>query len=241
VALAPARALMLVGVVGLGAGPALAQGSAVAAASAPVTASLNLSASATVEVPRDLMTVTFSTTRESHDAATVQAQLKQAIEAALAEARKAARPGQIEVQTGGFSLSPRYSNKGLLNGWQGSAELIVEGRDLQGIGQLVGRLSTLTVARVGYGLSRETREKAELEASAQAIARYRAKAAEYSQQFGAGGYELRDVSVSLNQGRPDRPEPMMRGAPASMEAQALPVEAGRGQVTVLVHGSVHLR
>ena len=49
----------------------------------------------------------MTTTREGQDAATVQSQLKQALDAALAEARKAARPGQVEVQTGNFSLYPR--------------------------------------------------------------------------------------------------------------------------------------
>ena len=48
------------------------------------------------------------------------------------------------------------------------------------IGQLAGRLSTLSVAGVGYGLSREAREKVEGDASAQAIAKFRARAADYA-------------------------------------------------------------
>ncbi|MDQ6680710.1 MAG: SIMPL domain-containing protein, partial [Pseudomonadota bacterium] len=115
---------------------------------------LSLSTSASVEVPRDLLSVTFSTTREGADAAAVQSQLKQALDAALVEARRAAKPGELDVQTGNFALHPRYAPKGGITGWQGSAELVVEGRDMQAIGQLTGRVSTLTVARVGYGLSR---------------------------------------------------------------------------------------
>ncbi len=89
----------------------------------------------------------------------MQSQLKQALDAALAEARKAARPGQVEVQTGNFSLYPRYAGQGQrINGWQGTAELVVEGRDMPAIGQLTGRITTMTIARVGYGLSRERRE-----------------------------------------------------------------------------------
>ncbi len=68
---------------------------------------LGLSANASVEVAKDLIAVTFSTTREGTDANTVQAQLKQALDAALGEAKKAARPGQVDVQTGNFSLYPR--------------------------------------------------------------------------------------------------------------------------------------
>ena len=135
---------------------------------------VSLSASASLEVTKDLFGITLNTTREGQDAASVQSQLKQALDAALTEAKKATKPGQLEVQTGAFSLSPRYTNKGVINGWQGSAELIVEGRDMQAIGQLTGRITTLTISRVAYSLSRELREKTEGEVSAQAIARYRA-------------------------------------------------------------------
>jgi predicted secreted protein len=100
----------------LAAGAACAQSPLVSTA-APQNV-VNLSASATVEVPKDQLTVVFSTTREGSDAAVVQGQLKQALDAALAEARKAARPGQLDVQTGNFSLYPRYSPKGGTNGWR---------------------------------------------------------------------------------------------------------------------------
>ena len=137
---------------------ALAAPLARSAEAAPPQGVVSLSSSATLEVTRDLLSVAFNTTREGSDAAAVQSQLKQALDAALVEAKKAARPGQVDVQTGNFSLSPRYTNKGVVNGWQGSAELLVEGRDMQAIGQLTGRITTLTISRVGYGLSRELRE-----------------------------------------------------------------------------------
>jgi predicted secreted protein len=89
---------------------------------------LSLTASASVEVTKDLLSITFSTTKEGADANAVQAQLKQALDAALAEAKKAARPGQVDVQTGAFSLYPRYAPKGGISGWQGSAEIVVDGR-----------------------------------------------------------------------------------------------------------------
>ena len=49
---------------------------------------VSLMASATLEVAKDQMSVVFTTTREGTDAGVVQSQLKQALEAALAEARK---------------------------------------------------------------------------------------------------------------------------------------------------------
>jgi len=208
----------------------------------PPSGVVSLSASATAEVTKDLLTVAFSTTKEGQDAAAVQSQLKQALDAALAEAKKAARPGQLEVQTGNFSLYPRYAPKGGISGWQGSAELIVEGRDMPAIGALTGRITTMTIGRVGYSLSRELREKTEGDVAAQAIARYRTKAAEYAKQFGYGGYTIREVNVNA-----DSPPVMYQAMAPRAKAmsagsdESLPVEAGKGTVTVSVNGTVQMK
>ena len=209
---------------------------------APLQGVVSLSASATVEVTKDLLNVVLSTNKEGQDAATVQSQLKQALDAALAEARKAAKPGQIEVQTGNFSLYPRYAPKGGLTGWQGSAELVIEGKDMSGIGALTGRITTMSVARVSQGVSRELREKVESDLAAQAIARYRAKAADYAKQFGYSGYVIREVNVSGTEPPGFVPMPMVRGkAMASMASdESLPVEVGKAQLAVNVSGSVQL-
>ena len=203
---------------------------------------LSLTASASVEVTKDVLSVTFSTTKEGPDANTVQAQLKQALDAALAEAKKAARPGQVEVQTGAFSLFPRYTNKGGINGWQGSAEVIVDGRDMAAIGQLSGRITTMTVARVAYRLSREATQKVEGEISAEAISRYRTKATEYAKQFGYGSYAIREVNVTTSE-PPGGPQPMMRAQASAMSAQgdALSVEPGKAQVSATVSGTVQMK
>ncbi|MFT7723532.1 MAG: SIMPL domain-containing protein [Roseateles sp.] len=202
---------------------------------------LSLSASASADVTRDVLGVAFSTTREGNDAAGVQAALKQALDAALTEARKVAKPGQVNVQTGSFSLYPRHDPKsGKLNGWQGSAELLVEGRDTAAIAQLTGRITSLSIARVGYSLSREAREQAEADITAQAIARYRAKATEYAKLFGYGSYVLGEVSIASDEAMP---VPMMVKAmrmSAMADEAALPTEAGKATVTVNVSGSVQL-
>ena len=203
---------------------------------------LSLTASASVEVTKDVLSVTFSTTKEGPDANTVQAQLKQALDAALAEAKKAMRPGQVEVQTGAFSLFPRYTNKGGINGWQGSAEVIVDGRDMAAIGQLSGRITTMTVARVAYRLSREATQKVEGEIAAEAISRYRTKATEYAKQFGYGSYAIREVNVTTSE-PPGGPQPMMRAQASAMSAQgdALSVEPGKAQVSATVSGTVQMK
>jgi predicted secreted protein len=215
-------------------------GAAPGAELAPPQGVVSLSASASLEVVRDLLTVTFGTSREGADAANLQSQLKQALDAAIAEAKRVARPTQLDVQTGNFSIAPSYTNKGVVNGWRGTAELIVEGRDMQAIGQLTGRITTLTISRVSYNLSRELREKSEGEVSAQAIARYRAKAADYAKQFGYAGYAIREVSVNANDQVSPRIQPLQMKAMAASSDEALPVEPGKGLVTVSVNGTVQI-
>ena len=209
---------------------------------APPVGVLSLTASASVEVTKDLLAITFSTTKEGADANVVQAQLKQALDAALAEAKKAARPGQLDVQTGAFSLFPRYANKGGITGWQGTAEVIVDGRDMAAIGQLSGRITTMTVARVAYRLSREASQKVEADVVAEAIARYRARAGEYAKQFGYGGYSIREVNVTTTE-PPQGPMPMARAQTAAISApgDALSVEPGKAQVNASVSGTVQMK
>lgn len=203
---------------------------------------VQLSASGAVEVTQDLLTISMTTTREGTDAATVQAQLKIALDAALAEARKAASPGQMEVRTGPFNLGPRYGRDGKISGWRGAAELVLEGRDFVRISTTAGQIQTLTVGAVGFGLSREQRERVEGEAQALAIGRFKAKAADIAKGFGFGGYTLREVSVNANDpGFAPRPRMMALEARAAVADAPVPVEAGKSSVVVTVSGAVQLK
>ncbi len=202
---------------------------------------VQLSVNGSVEVQQDLLSITMNTSREGADPAAVQAQLKTALDAALTEARKAVLPGQLDVRTGNFSLYPRYGRDGKMTGWSGSAELVLEGRDIPRITQTAGRISTLTMGGVSFGLSREQRARVETEAQAIAIERFKAKAAELARGFGFGGFTLREVSVNSNdQGMP-RPRMMAMEAKSSMADAPVPVEAGKTSVVVTVSGTVQLR
>jgi predicted secreted protein len=216
---------------------ALAQGQPYA----PPQNVLQLSASGSVEVQQDLLSLSLSTTREGTDANAVQGQLKAALDAALTEARKAALPGQLDVRTGNFSLHPRYTQGGRISGWNGTAELVLEGRDFGRITQTAAKIQTMTLGGVSFGLSREQRTKVETDAQTIAIERFKAKAAELAKGFGFTGYSLREVSVNANdQGFP-RPVRMAMEAKASSADSALQVEAGKSTVMVTVSGTVQLK
>lgn len=203
---------------------------------------LQLQATGTVEVQQDLLQMNLTTARDGTDPAAVQAQLKGALDAALAEARKTAQPGQLDVRTGNFALYPRHNREGRISGWTGTAELILEGRDLARITQAAGRIQTMTLGGVSFGLSREQRARVEGEAQAIAIERFKAKAAELAKGFGFAGYTLREVAVNASE--PGFAPRMRMAAQESRVVSAdaaVPVEPGKSTVIVTVSGSVQLR
>lgn len=204
---------------------------------------VSLQAQGSVEVQQDLLMISMNTTREGSEAGAVQTQLKSALDTALAEAKKVAQPGQLDVRTGQFSMYPRYDRNGKINGWQGTTELIIEGKDFARISQLAGRINTLTMGNVAFGLSREARAKVEAEATTQAIDRFKIKAQEVSKAFGFGGYTIREVSVNANdQGFVPRGRMMeMSMSKAASADAAVAVEAGRSTVVVTVGGAVQMK
>ena len=203
---------------------------------------VQLSASGVVEVQQDLLSIFMTTTRDGPDANVVQTQLKTAIDAALSEARKTAQAGLMDVRTGNFSLYPRYGRDGKPTGWQGSAELVLEGRDFARISAAAGKIQTLILGNVSFGLSREQRTKVEAEAQSLAIERFKTRASDIARGFGFGSYTLREINVSANdQGYTPRPRMMAMEAKSVMADAPVPVEAGKTSVLVNVAGSVQLK
>ncbi len=202
-----------------------------------------LSASGSVETQQDVLLISMTTTRDGTDAAAVQSQLKQALEAALAQAKAQASPGQLDVRTGNFSMFPRYARDGKINGWQGSAELVLEGKDFPRISSTAGKITTMNVGNVSFALSREQRAKVEGEAQAMAVERFKAKAGEIAKNFGFGSYSLREVAVNANdQGFQPRQRVMSSMVSKSESADSsVPVEAGKSTVIVTVSGSVQMK
>jgi predicted secreted protein len=228
----------------------LLAGCALAAASLAATAQtfpppqnvLQLQTTGTVEVQQDLLQMRLTTARDGTDPAVVQSQLKTALDAALAEARKTAQPEQMDVRTGNFAIYPRNNREGRITGWNGTAELVLEGKDFSRITQAAGRIQTMTLGGVSFGLSRDQRAKVETDAQAQAIERFKAKAGELAKAFGFAGYGLREISVNASDpGFQPRMRMMAADAKVSSSESAVPVEPGRSAVTVTVSGSVQLR
>ena len=204
---------------------------------------VQLSASGFKEVQQDWLSMSLNTTKEGPDAGTVQNQLKVALDAALAVAKSTAVPQQMEVRTGQFSLYPRYSSSGKINGWQGSTEVVLEGRDFARISATAGKIQTLTMGNVGFSLSREAQQALESDVQAMAIERFQRRASEIAKGFGFTAYTLREIAISSADqgGGYVRPRVMAMEAKAAMSDAPIAVEAGKSMVNVTVSGSIQLR
>jgi predicted secreted protein len=185
--------------------------------------------------------MTLAVQKEGLQAPAVQKQLNTVLSAALAVATPLAKPGSVEVSTGEMNVSPRYGREGKINGWSGSAQLLLQGRDAVQIATLAGRLVDLSVAQIGWQLSPEQKNAAESRIQAEAVARFQSKAQSLTQQFGFAAYTLREVRVSAQEAGDGGIMPRM--AMASMDAAPLPTPtlAGKSRVVVNVSGSIVLR
>lgn len=222
----------------------VAQAQTAGAANNPSQNVFHLSAAGQVEVVQDTLMLSLTSTREGADAAVVQAELRKALDSALAEVKKSAQAGEMDVRTGSFSVNPRYGKEGKINGWQGRAELILEGRDFPRITQAAARATTMSIGNISFGLSREQRAKVQTEAQAQAIERFKARAIEITKAFGFANYSFREVTVDASDSGFPGPRPMAMEARAfskSADAAPVAVEPGKSIVQVNVSGSVQAR
>ncbi|HEY9097082.1 MAG TPA: SIMPL domain-containing protein [Hydrogenophaga sp.] len=230
------------------AGPvALAHADAINVAPAVQPANLvSLSASGFLEVPQDWLTVRLSVSREGNDAASVQSQLRKALDSGMAVARAAVAPNQqLQARSGAFGVYPSYDKNGKISGWQGKADLVLEGRDFTKIANTAGKIDTMAISGMGFSLSRETQQKLESDVQALAIERFQARAKDVAKGFGFDSFQLREVNVSSADDGGGMPMPVramaMEAKSMSSSPRVVAMEPGMSRVTVNVSGTVALK
>ena len=228
---------------GWGAALAQAPGATVAPAAQPANV-VHLSASGRVEVAQDWLTMQLAAVQDGSDAAAVQRSLQRQVEQALKALQAQAQGKDLQVHSGTFRVSPRYGKDSQITGWQGRAELIVQGRDFARIAQAAAQVPGLRVAGMAFSLSHEARERVLGQAQQQAVQAFQQQAQHMAQLWGLRSYTLREVTVSGNH---HSTAPRMHMAAVAMEARSkaaddapVPVEAGMAEVVVDVSGSVQL-
>jgi predicted secreted protein len=203
---------------------------------------LHLSASAQTEVPQDWLVMVLSVQREGMQAPAVQKQLNTVLAAALAGATPQNKPGSVEIKTGDMNVSPRYGRDGKINGWQGSAQLVLQGRDAIQIATLAGQLTDWTVSQIDWRLSAVRKQESETRIQAEAVERFQGKAQSLTQQFGFARYTLKEVRVSAQEtGEGIMPRRVSMAPMDAPSAAPVPTLAGKSLVVVNISGSIQLQ
>ena len=222
---------------------AQAQSSAIQGVPAQSTQIVHLSASASAQVTQDWLVMTLAVQKEGADATTVQKQIKAQLASALALAQVSAQAGLLDVSTGQLSVSPRYGRDGKTNGWTGVAELVLQGRDVDRITSVAGRVQGMTVSQMQWEVSPELKRQTESRIQGQAVAQFQSRASALASSFGFGTYGLREVRVTNQESTGEQPQ--LRIAALQMDAapspMPIPAQAGQSRVTVNVSGSIQLK
>ena len=153
-----------------------------------------------------------------------------------------ARPG-VSVKSGRQSTFPVYSQNQKIESWRVRSELILESRDAAAVSDLLGQLQQmrLAVGDVSQLPTPETRRKVEDEATREAIAAFRQRAAVVAEVLGKP-YKIRHLSIQQSGQMPPMPMPRAsRGMAAGMAAAPpVPMEAGESLLTANVSGQIEV-
>lgn len=206
-----------------------------ASASTPLAAAtIDLTAEASRPASNDLARATLFAEAQGAAPAEAAKRVNGLIADALATAKAASR---VKVQSGGTHTYPVHAKGGRIESWRMRSELMLESSDIAALSELVGKLqATLGVAGVTFAPSPATRKKSEDEATQDAIAAFRARAALVAGTFGKP-YRIKHLGIGHQNFEP--PMKMMRAAVAQ-EMAPMPMEAGESAVTVSVSGQIEI-
>lgn len=190
----------------------------------------------------DMAIVTMAVVREAATAAEALSANNEAMAAVLAELKDAGVADK-DVQTSGFSISPRYrqdpSTDGgyeapEITGYQVSNSVTVRVRDLAALGGIIDRSVKLGVNDGGsITLTNDDPAAAIAEARKEAVADAVAKAKALTEAAGVGLGRI--VEINENFARP-MPQPLYRAAMAKeMSDAAVPIASGENTYTVTVN------
>jgi predicted secreted protein len=207
-------------------------------AGAAQAATIDLTAEASRPAANDMVRATVFAEASGNNPADLARRVNQEIAEGLKVIKS--KPG-ISVKSGRQSTFPVYGQNQKIESWRIHSELILESRDVAAVSELLGQLQQMRLAVGGVSQmpSPETRRKVEDEATRDAIAAFRQRAAVVAETLGKP-YKIRHLSIQQSGQMP--PMPIMRAsrAVAAEAAPPVPLEAGESLVTTTVSGQVEV-
>lgn len=196
---------------------------------------ITIVATATRELQNDVLSIYFVANESGTNANTVQEALRKKLADALAVVRPLLKEGEVETETEGFNVQPRYGKKSDIVGYYGTTALTVKGTNTAVISELASKITTMVVNWTGNSLSRARRRSVEKELVAEAIESFREKASDAAKAFGFPNWLPGAIGVSV-----DRPNIAMRASEAVSGGTPMQVESGKTEINASVQGSIIL-
>lgn len=199
---------------------------------------ISLSASAEREVENDLLVANLYAEHQAQKQQDVANHVNKAIRWALERCKGVET---VKVQTTQYNTSPLY-NKQIINGWRARQGIRLESTDAATLGELIGDLQEqLLVASIDYGVSKQSRDSAEEELTEQALRLFMKRARHISQTLGRDGFQIVQIHVNAQGGRPVPISYATRGLARAEAMDAAPaIESGVQNVSVSVNGTVEI-
>ncbi len=198
--------------------------------------SIDLAAEASRPAANDLARATVF----AEAAGATPSELAKRVNGLIADGLKTARGySNVRTQSGTTYTYPVYAKGGKIESWRMRSDLTLECSDPAVLSELLGKLQgSLGVASLSMLPAPETRKKAENEATLEAITAFKARARLIADALGKP-YRIKHLAINSSGRTP--PLPMLRAASlASVEAAAMPIEAGETLVTASVSGQIEL-
>ena len=209
------------------------------AGAAGAATTVDLTAEASRPAANDMVRATVFAEAGGNDPAELARRVNQDIAAGLRIIK--GKPG-VSVKSGRQSTFPVHGQNQRIESWRVHSELVLESRDAAAVSELLGRLQQmrLAVGSVAQLPTPETRRKVEDEATRDAIAAFRQRAAVVAEVLGKP-YRIRHLSIQQSGQMP--PVPILRasrGMAADAPPPPMPLEAGESLVTTIVSGQVEV-
>lgn len=189
-------------------------------------------------VSNDTMHVTLSTSGEDKDAARLAARINADMEWALAQAQGFE---QVKAGTGSYQTWPVH-HKSEFQGWRARQSLMLESKDMQGLGQLTGRLQErLQVKSMNFTVSDARRTAVENRLISAALDAFRERARIVGDNLQATGFRI--VELNVNAGGQQPPvvyRARMAASAMEADAAAVAVTGGESDIQVTVDGVIEL-
>lgn len=191
------------------------------------------------EIANDEVRASMSKKAQAADAKTLATMLNTSINRALAIAK---RYPTVTVSTGQQSTYPRYDKNDKIIGWTGQDNLDLKSTDFTATSQLIADLQeTLVMNNLNFGVSEIEQDALEQKLILEASRAFQQQAQNLTRAWNAQSYRV--VTVNLNTGNNNYPQPMYNSMRVSSAESSVPsqnFESGNSTVSVTANGTIEL-